>query len=222
VIYNGSVILRGFKDAATDLWTLPLTAAAIQTSHPRSSPFSNRALHDIRPSPSPSRSTSMIHPGVDLATFTHSVRTRSNGVKFAHQSLCNPKISMLLKAVQKGFLRGCPNLSEKLILKYLNPSPATLKGHMKRPRHGIRSTRRLDSPAANVEPLIGLPRIPPPQDAPVEPHVGLPRIPPPEWVQLPDDFPLPNGAAPNIITDDDESIANVFCYGAFADKRSGQ
>ena len=26
VIYNGNVILRGFKDSATDLWTLPIDA----------------------------------------------------------------------------------------------------------------------------------------------------------------------------------------------------
>jgi hypothetical protein len=47
---------------------------------------------------------------------------------------------MLLKATRHGFLMGCPNINEKLILKYLNPSPATAKGHMKRPHHGIQST----------------------------------------------------------------------------------
>ena len=108
VIYNGRVILHGFKDAATDLWTLPLTPDAMQSALPRSSPNSDRALHDNH---------SLIHPGVNLATFTHSVKTRASGVKFAHQSLCNPKISTLLKAVRKGFLDGCPNLSKKLILK---------------------------------------------------------------------------------------------------------
>ena len=72
-----------------------------------------------------------------IAAFTHSVQTRANAVKFAHQSLCNPKISMMLKAMQRGFLKGCPNITENLILKYLNPSPTTAKGHMKRPRHGI-------------------------------------------------------------------------------------
>jgi hypothetical protein len=79
-----------------------------------------------------------IHPGITLANFTHSVKTHANGVKVAHQLLCNPKILTLLKAVRKGFLKGCPNLSKKLILKYLNPSPATAKGHMKRPCHGIK------------------------------------------------------------------------------------
>jgi hypothetical protein len=146
-----------------------------------------------------------MHSAVGLALFTHSVRTRANGVKFAHQSLCSPKISTLLKAVRRGFLRGCPHLSEMLILKYLNPSPATSKGHMKRPRHGIRSTRRNKSPPSHVNPTLDI----------------LP-VPPPEWLPLPDDFVLPPAIGPNVIQEDtDDSIANVFCYGAFADKRSG-
>ena len=199
VEFNGTVILQGFKDPATDLWTLPLTRAAMQSALPRSAPDIDRALH------------AAVHPGVNLATFTHSVKTRSNGVKFAHQSLCNPKISTLLKAVRRGFLEGCPNLSEKLILKYLNPSPATAKGHMKRPRHGIRSTRRTISQQANVPIGLDLPSV----AAPDVPHI-------PEWMPVPNNFPLHHaGDGPNFIADDDESIANVFCYGAFADKRSG-
>jgi hypothetical protein len=46
-----------------------------------------------------------------------------------------------MKALKKGFLKGCPNLRKELVTKYLNPSPATAKGHMKRPKKGIRSTR---------------------------------------------------------------------------------
>jgi hypothetical protein len=141
------------------------------------------------------------HPGVTLAAFTHLVRTRANRVKFAHQSLCNPKILTLLKAVRKKFLKGCPNLSEKLILKYLNPNPATAKGHMKRPRHGIKSTR--PKPIASV----------PPQ---------LPIVPPPVWYLLPEEFIPLALPGPNLIGDDcDESIANVFSFGAFANRHSG-
>jgi hypothetical protein len=36
---------------------------------------------------------------LQVANFTHSVKTKANAVKFAHQALCNPKISTLLKAV---------------------------------------------------------------------------------------------------------------------------
>jgi hypothetical protein len=57
-----------------------------------------------------------IHPAINLASFTHMVCMWANGVKFAHHSLYNPKISMLLKAVHKGFCKRCPNLSKMLIL----------------------------------------------------------------------------------------------------------
>jgi hypothetical protein len=114
--------------------------------------------------------------------------------------LCNPKISTLLKAVGKGFLKGCPNLREKLILKYLNPSPATTKGHMKRMQYGIKNTH--PKPNATV-----------PQPLPV--------VPPPVWVPLPDNFVPPAARGPNVINDDcDKSIANVFCYGTFANRHS--
>ena len=52
----------------------------------------------------------------------------------------SPRQRTILKAIKQGLLRGAPNLSEKLIKTYLPPAPATAKGHMKRPRHGIRST----------------------------------------------------------------------------------
>jgi hypothetical protein len=76
---------------------------------------------------------------------------------------------------------------------------------MKRPRHGIRSTSRLTAPTAETAPTLDVPAIPPP--------VGIP---------VPEDFDPPPLIGPNIIQDDtNESIANVFCYGASADKQSG-
>jgi hypothetical protein len=104
------------------------------------------------------------HPGVTMATFTHSVQTRANAIKFSHQSLCNPKKSTLLKAIRRGFLKGCLHLLETLVLKYLNPSSATAKGHMKRPCHSIKSTRPQKGGEAVVlpEPIpqIALPVLP--------------------------------------------------------------
>jgi hypothetical protein len=47
-----------------------------------------------------------------------------------------------MKALKMGFLKGCPNLNEDVVTKYLYPSPAIAKGHMKRPKRGIRSTTR--------------------------------------------------------------------------------
>ncbi len=172
----------------------------MQTALPQSASGCDRALHDKHTS---------LHHGVNLATFTHSIKTRVNGVKFAHQSLCNPKISTLLKAVRKGFLTGCPNLSKKLILKYLNPSLATSKGHMKRPQNGICSTRRTVL-TNDTTPLALVPHLPLP------PHLGIPANVVPAYI------PVHTDTHPALIADDsNESIANLFCYGAFADRHSG-
>ncbi len=126
VRYQGKVILTGYKDLSTDLWVLPITPDAIKSheKQSRTGPGMARALQSSVTLPTPPQR-------VDGAMFTHSVRTQANTVKFTHQVMCNPKISSLLKALQKGFLKGCPNLLEGLVTKYLNPSPGTTKGHMK-------------------------------------------------------------------------------------------
>jgi len=125
---------------------------------------------------------------VDTAMFTHSVRTR------------HPKISSLMKALRKGFLKGCPNLSKELVTKYLNPGPATARGHMKRPNKGIRSTQKQVKTKGDSN-VPSIP-VPVPQAAP---H------PLPLFVE-----PIPyNGPAYNAPMEvnylpDDESIADVF------------
>ena len=97
-----------------------------------------------------------------------------------------------------------------MVTKYLNPSPATAKGHMKHPKKGIRST----SKKAKTKGDEAIPQVP----APV-PQVAPPPLP---WYM--DKPRLHNGPAygarlegVNIIPDDE----NVFCFGAFADKISG-
>jgi hypothetical protein len=128
VIFNEKVILRGYKDPTTDLWTLPIPNKVCTAPGPTVLPQPGPCLGCAPHTPI---DASIIHLDVTLATFTHAVQPWANAIKFAHQSLCNPKISMLLKAVCKGFFKGCPNILESLILKYLNPSSTTAKGHIK-------------------------------------------------------------------------------------------
>jgi hypothetical protein len=120
VIFNNKVILTGHMDPSMDLWTLPLPMGRMWTSStldavkmtptsPRPGPCIDHAPH----LPKEQRDT---RPCVNMVAFTHSVQTQANSVKFAHQSLCSLKISLLLKAVRRGFLKGCPNMKETLIL----------------------------------------------------------------------------------------------------------
>jgi hypothetical protein len=195
VIYNGNIILQGYKDELTNLWTLLINGmSTTRTALPQSAPGVDCAPHTMRPA---------ILPSITLANFTHSIKRRANGVKFAHQLLCNPKIVTLIKKVRKGFLKGCPNLSEKLILKYLNPSLATAKGHVMQPHHGIKSTRSKQIPTLASHPSIA-------------------HVPPPEMIGGPGPGYIPGRVIPAIIADAcNKTVANVFCFGAFADKHSG-
>jgi hypothetical protein len=190
VRFGKKLILQGNKDPTTDLWTLPITPDAIHTGE--GSVLGKDLVDQKNPTP------------VNIAAFSHSLRTRANAVKFAHQSLCNPKISTLLKALKQGFLKGCPNLSIDLVTKYLNASPATAKEHMKRPKKSIRSTTpKTKKAGANptVPQVLPLFNVPPPYPGPAYNAVN----------------------SPNVINDDDSdsnnaSIANIFCFGAFANK----
>jgi hypothetical protein len=217
VRYQGKVILTGYKDPSTDLWVLPITPDAINQEKLQTSRGHDLVSSQSRAGPDMARAlqfpaiTTLPNKDVDVAMFTHSVRTCANAVKFSHQSLCNPKISSLMKALRKGYLKGCPNLSEELVTKYLNPSPATAKGHMKQPKKGIRSTQKQvkTKGAANVLSI----HVPMPQAAP---H------PLPLFVEpIPYDGPAYNARRDVNYIPDDEFIANVFCIGAFANKVSG-
>ncbi len=144
-----------------------------------------------------------------------------NAVQFIHQSLGNPWISTLLKAVRRGFLNGCPNISEKLVLKYLNPSPATAKGHMKWPHHGIQSI----TPTSVQLLLITITTAPTQliKDAPIQlahPPISIASSQEVDIWAMP---PVPNRMPqPNFIINDklDASMANIFAFGAFTDKNS--
>ena len=192
VFYKNNIILTGFKDPASDLWTLPI----VPDDSPRTTLDATR-----QSSPGPCLSDA---PS-EFASFSYHRTTQENNVKFMHQSLCNPPKSSLLTAIRRGFLRGAPHLNLRSVAKYLPPSMATAKGHLKRPRKGIRST----TPRT--------PRITVPASVPDRLMPGLDEL-----ADDASDDDVSNAPHFNIIDDvDDHSIANVFCFGAFADKITG-
>jgi hypothetical protein len=94
-----------------------------------------------------------------IAAFSYHPMTKTNAMKFMHQSLCNPPILLLIKAINAGFLKGALHLSAKTVTRYLSPSPASSKGHMKCPCKGLQSmTPNHTQPTQPV-----LPRPPPAQ-----------------------------------------------------------
>jgi len=126
----------------------------------------------------------------------HNVYTlpyRRNQLKYMHQTLINPPMETLIKAIENEQLEGFPFMKTKMVRKYLAPSPATSKGRMKRSRAGIRSTRK------NVE-----------AETTTDMTVEVEPVTAPGQMQS------------HVIPDDNEGqISNVFCYAALADKISG-
>jgi hypothetical protein len=90
VKYNGNIILMGSKDCTTDLWTLPLGTPRTITHH------SNKAMIILA---APDCANTHVHSPTNNAFFMHTVQNKANSIHFAYQSLCSPKISMLLKAI---------------------------------------------------------------------------------------------------------------------------
>jgi hypothetical protein len=130
VIFNKKGILTDYKNPTSNLWTLPiLQNDKLRTAHV--------AKHHLLPGPC---MDSTPQPMLHAMNFYFHHTTKENNVKFMHQSLCNPLKSSLLATIHRGFLRGVPHLTTKAVSKYLPPSPATSKGHIKHPHIGLHST----------------------------------------------------------------------------------
>ena len=165
VFYKNNIILRGYKDPTTNLWTLPINNEEIAKTTPESVMLRPQSAHmmlshqlPIQPRPGPCLGRAQRNPIVETAGFSYARTTKINNVKFAHQSLCNPPIALILKAINAGFLDGAPHLDVQTVRKYLVSSPATAKGHMKRPRKGIRSTTPKGRHMHQIPTLYGLHR----------------------------------------------------------------
>jgi len=98
VRYTRHIILNGSKDPSTDLWMLPIDTGSEHITKTIKKP-TDTPTRAVSPPPqrSKNRLPSDAHDGAThVANFTHSVKTRANTVRFAHQSLCNPKMLTLL------------------------------------------------------------------------------------------------------------------------------
>ena len=121
----------GMKDLMTDLWTLPMVGSAGKTSpmdtHDKQDAFEtlqdefmereNVACYTMTLSLAiPLCASTQAYKTVETAKymlptpppnecfFTHTIQTKANSIKFAHQLMCSPTISTLLKAIRRGFL----------------------------------------------------------------------------------------------------------------------
>jgi hypothetical protein len=101
VIYNGKVILMGYKEPKSNLWTLPILHEELWTTPP-----SNTATLQFGLCFGPCPTVPLDSP--HIAMFSYHRTTKANAVKFMHQNLCNLLITSLIKAINARFLNGAP------------------------------------------------------------------------------------------------------------------
>ena len=80
-------------------------------------------------------------PNIAAATL-YTLPYKQQKIKYMHQTFFAMPAATLEKAINNNQLKGIPMMNIKDIRRHLPPSPATPKGRMKKPRGGIRSTRR--------------------------------------------------------------------------------
>jgi hypothetical protein len=142
-------------------------------------------------------------PALHTMICSYHRTTKESNVKFTHQSLCNLLKSSLLANIHQGFLHRAPHLTTKAVSKYLPPSSVTSKGHMKRPHKGLRST------------TLKIPHLATPNFVP---DAAMPNL----HIEDKDKDDSHDGTLHNFIDDiENHSLANIFCFGAFADKTTG-
>ena len=133
--YKGKLVLAGGKDNNMALWKLPI--------HPKTNPTPNKQGHHIESlniCTERGKHQSTLHTA-NAALYT--LPYKKNQLNYMHQAFFNAPIKMLIDASLNNQLTGIPFINNIYnICKYLAPSPETPKGRMKKPKAGIRSTRK--------------------------------------------------------------------------------
>ena len=173
----------------TQLWRLPINPAKKPTA------TSCTATMDLHLYPGQADN----HQAYNVYTIPH----KQNQLKYMHQSFLNAPIPTILTAIKNGHLDGIPLMKTELINKYLARSAVTSKGRMKRPRSGIRSTRKKGPTkrpgVTEISPIEAINESRPHEIRTSEQHVS----------RILDDYESCEGAN------------NLFCYAALADTIKG-
>ena len=125
----GRIIMRSSKCTRIGLWMINITNTAkitpdisnpqqFQTANTLIKPTTEHIINNVIPTSS--------KPILEM---------------YHHQTLVSPPVTTIVKACRNNQLNTFTGLDSTLVLLHFPPSRATAKGHMIRPRSGIKSTR---------------------------------------------------------------------------------
>jgi hypothetical protein len=135
VTLDGHIVLQGFRDRPTGLWTVPLGAI------PQTNPTTT-----TRPP------TSQEPILFQAANSAYHMKNKKDLATFYHAAAGYPVPSTWIQAIQAGNYATWPGLTDELISRNLPASIITSKGHMQQQRKNLRSTQPKPDPELAVEP----------------------------------------------------------------------
>ena len=133
ILFKGKLVLSGGRYETTELWKLPIRP--IYRKNHQNKYNQLVASLDLQLTPQ--------QQAMNAANYLYTLPYKQNQLKYMHQLFFNSPFQILTDAAFNNQLTDIPFIHNMdFILKYIAPSPATPKGRMKRPRSGIRSTRK--------------------------------------------------------------------------------
>jgi hypothetical protein len=140
VMFNGTVILRGWPDPKNKLWRIKIMDERWTTN-----------LHVPIPGGDPKPPTiALTTPPTAWANSLYECSTTHKLTHFYYACLNFPVVSTLILALIAGYLKGFPGLTADRVRRHIDVSDGSKRGHMDQVRQGIQSTKL----AAATSPIV--------------------------------------------------------------------
>jgi len=129
-------VLRGWRVPREGLWRIPLVKGANQQSNQNTdtAALSKAPQQILQKRPPPTR---------DIVSNVYELKTRPELVRYYHAAAGFPTKPSWLAAIRNGHYRTWPGLDAAIAAKYFPESHETWRGHGRKVKSGLRSTKDL-------------------------------------------------------------------------------
>jgi hypothetical protein len=131
VTFDGTVILRGWRDPKNKLWRIKIVDDGWTTN-------CHMPIPDSNPKPP---TIALVTPPTAWANSLYECLTTHILMHFYYECLNFPVVLTLILALNTGYLKGFPGLTANRVRRHINVSIESKHGHMDQVRQGIRSTK---------------------------------------------------------------------------------
>ncbi len=138
VTLNGEIILRGWRDPKNRLWQVKI--------------IDDGWITDQKIRDEDNSGNTPATPPVGKANGLYECDNTYQLINFYHATLNHPAVSMLVKAIVKGYLKDFAGLTLRQVHQHIKVNNKTEKGHMDQSRQGKGSTKTA-SPAGIPPPF---------------------------------------------------------------------